>query len=722
MSPMLYVLQQLEPLAAVGAPLVRGILNFTAIMTAAAIVAMLVFDRWHSALRRSPRHVDKETPKAAHRNGLVRANAGHLRLVTAALIIAATGDAYAVTPGDASTAPPAGAFADTTDCSHLPKLSGEPVRANDNRTPAGVLTGNVLTVRLVVRPVAWYPDGPGGCGIDVLAFAEEDAEPSIPGPLIRVPAGTRVRVAIRNTQSAPINVKGLEDRPAGALGAVRVEPGTTTEVEFTASGAGSYFYSARFADGPERCCGTDGQLAGGLVIDPPGGSPEDRVFILTRWNPPGHMPASNLPDPDTTVRRYELNVMNGMSWPNTERLSYVTGDTARLRVINASGDLHIMHLHGFHYRLTSRGDNLRTEAFAPADAPLLVSEALLPEAAISIEWVPTRPGNWIFHCHLARHMSVAQRLDRVPGSAQHVHDDRAHAEHDMAGLIIGMSVLPAPDYVEPDDVPRRRLRLFANTRARVFGEHDGLGFVLQEDEREPAPDSVRLPGSTLLLRKDEPTEIVVHNRIGRPLSVHWHGLELDSYFDGVAGWSGVAGRIAPPIAPGDSFAVRITPPRAGTFIYHVHHGAPRDLAAGLYGAFIVLDPDAPLQLPATDRLFVVSREPGDDHVARVTGALAPGPVVLRAGERYRFRFIGIMPGEADIIELRDPANLVGWDVIARDGVDGNRLTFPVAGVAAGTTLDFSLDAKQPGMVTLMLLTVDAFGDVVNTVAIPVHIN
>jgi hypothetical protein len=77
-----------------------------------------------------------------------------------------------------------------------------------------------------------------------------------------------------------------------------------------------------------------------------------------------------------------------------------------------------------------------------------------------------------------------------------------------------------------------------------------------------------------------------------------------------------------------------------------------------------------------------------------------------------------MPGEADIIELREPGNIVGWDVIARDGVDGSRLTFPVAGVAAGTTLDFSLDAKQPGTATLVLLTVDAFGDVVNTVAPP----
>jgi manganese oxidase len=288
----------------------------------------------------------------------------------------------------------------------------------------------------------------------------------------------------------------------------------------------------------------------------------------------------------------------------------------------------------------------------------------------------------------------------------------------MAGLVIGLTVEAAPGYVEPEEVPRRRLRLFANTRPHVFGPHAGLGFVLQADEREPAPDSVQLPGSTLLLRRGEPTEIAVHNRIGRPLSVHWHGLELESYFDGVAGWSGHADRIAPPIAAGDSFVVRITPPRAGTFIYHVHHGAPLDLASGLYGAFIVLDDDAPLELPRNDRLFVISRQPGDDNAIVVNGSSAPGPMRVVAGETYRFRFIGIMPGEGDAIQLDDPAGIARWDVVARDGVEGSGLT-TLPGVAAGMTLDFGLSATTPGALGLVLLTFDALGEVVGRLRIEV---
>jgi manganese oxidase len=596
-----------------------------------------------------------------------------------------------------------------SDCSHLPVPSGPTAQVNDNRTPAGTLRGGTLTLDLVARPASWYPDGPDGCGLNVFALEEDDSVPSIPGPLIRVHAGTRVRVVLRNSLEHTIQVHGLQDRPAERLDSTPVAPGETHVFEFLATTPGNYFYWARKLGSPPLGSGDDGQLAGALVVDPPDGAPPDRILVLTRWSPPGHLPLGQLPESDPAARRFELNVINGLSWPRTERLTYTTGDTARWRVINAGGDAHVMHLHGFHYRVTSHGDNRHDVIFSPGEGPLLVSEILVPGHTLSIEWLPTRPGNWIFHCHLQRHMSGAQRLDRVPG-AQHASNGRHNADaihHDMAGLIIGVSVHPGPGYVHEDQAPRHRLRLFANVRERVFGEHPGYGFVLQEDEREPGPDSVRVPGTTLLLRRGEPTEIVVHNRIGKPLAVHWHGLELESYFDGVAGWSGMPGRIAPPIAPGDSFTVRITPPRAGTFMYHVHGGGPLDLASGLYGAFIVLPPDRPRALPETDRVFVVSRLPGNDTATVINGTRTPDPVHVRMGETYRFRFIGIMPQEGDFIALRDPAGIARWELIARDGVDGGAARVP--GLSAGMTLDYGLTASAPGEVVLEIETIDLLG-------------
>jgi hypothetical protein len=55
----------------------------------------------------------------------------------------------------------------------------------------------------------------------------------------------------------------------------------------------------------------DGQLAGALIVDPPDGAPPDRILVLTRWSPPGHLPLGQLPESDPSARRFELNVING---------------------------------------------------------------------------------------------------------------------------------------------------------------------------------------------------------------------------------------------------------------------------------------------------------------------------------------------------------------------------------------------------------------------------
>src|SRR5215212_11081244 len=80
------------------------------------------------------------------------------------------------------------------DCRSFPVAPTTKAAANDNQSRAGTLRDGVLTLKLVARPVAWRPDGPTGCALSVHAFAEEGKSPQIPGPLIRVSAGTEVRV------------------------------------------------------------------------------------------------------------------------------------------------------------------------------------------------------------------------------------------------------------------------------------------------------------------------------------------------------------------------------------------------------------------------------------------------------------------------------------------------------------------------------------------------
>jgi FtsP/CotA-like multicopper oxidase with cupredoxin domain len=72
------------------------------------------------------------------------------------------------------------------------------VTPNDNRQSAGTLDKGVLTIALEARTGSWRPEGDNGRTVDVAAFAEEGKPLSTPGPLIRVPLGTQVRVTVRN--------------------------------------------------------------------------------------------------------------------------------------------------------------------------------------------------------------------------------------------------------------------------------------------------------------------------------------------------------------------------------------------------------------------------------------------------------------------------------------------------------------------------------------------
>src|SRR5262249_37738533 len=129
-------------------------------------------------------------------------------------------------------------------------------------------------------------------------------------------------------------------------------------------------------------------------------------------------------------------------------------------------------------------------------------------------------------------------------------------------------------------------------------------YVLQEGREEPRRDSIVVPSSTLMLRQGEPTQITVINRTSAPTTIHWHGLELDSYYDGVGDWSALNDRPRAPIAPNAAFIVRLTPRRAGTFIYHTHTDEGTALAAGLFGTVIVV-PDAS-ERDTTERVLLIS--------------------------------------------------------------------------------------------------------------------
>ena len=599
--------------------------------------------------------------------------------------------------------------------------------ANDNRVAAGTRMGGVLTVRLVARQAAWHPDGSRGCGLRVNAFAEEGKPARVPGPLIRVPVGTEVRVILRNALDEAVRIRGLLERRPEWLAltsgqaqvamdstAIEIATGTTREIRFRANVPGNFYYwgirsaaDTMRATGrlrPDLATNDDGQLVGALIIDPDGGSTRDRVFVLT------HTRAAGAPSIEDPARAREVNAVNGLSWPHSERVSATVGDTLRWRVLNPAATSHTMHLHGFYYRIISRGFvSAYDSVLPPSRQETVVSEFMTPNRTMTIEWVPEKPGNWLFHCHFLIHMSAAQRVDRVFGRATAA-PNAAHGDHGgdaMAGPIVGVTVRPARGRPAPAaSAPRRALRLFANERPRVFGERPGLGFVLQSGETPPAADSIRIPGTPLILTRGDPTQITVFNRLRVGLGVHWHGIELESYFDGVPGVSGTPGRLMRVIPPGDSFEVHMTPPRAGTFIYHVHSERFDELNSGLYGPLVVLEPGRSWN-PETDHLFVMSNGgPGDSfNTIFVNGSATPAASEMRRGVPNRLRFISIPANGEFVVRLLDASNSeLTWRQVARDGADlpveAIRLTPARTRVDVGITKDFELTPDQPGELVL----------------------
>jgi manganese oxidase len=589
----------------------------------------------------------------------------------------------------------------------------------DYRTPVGAVVDGVLRIRLEARPATWQPWGPDGPTVYTLAFSTDGEAPRVPAPLIRFAAGTPVHVTVRNHLADTLALRGLRDHLEGDLslraiiaGQLVIPPGAEAELRFTSMVPGTYSFgasrlpvSAEVATGLPGAAEADRTLRGVLIVDPPDSAPdpEERFFLITHWADPD-LPASFLP-----ATRFFIN---GRSWPHTERLTYAQGDTVRWRVINFSGRIHPMHLHGFYYHVDAVGDLFSEEVYAPRDRRLVVTEMLEPAQTMRMSWVAAEPGNWVFHCHFMRHMSWLQTapFDGSPPSHHHDHDSEPREGEDLlGGLVLGITVLPGEDYAPAADVPRRTLDLFINHRAGFFGDEGAYSFVLGDGAARPVADSIRFPGSPIVLTRGEPTEIVVHNQSDVALGVHWHGLELESWADGVPGWSGMPGSVTPAIPPGGSLAVRMTPPRAGSFMYHVHSEPGHQLAQGLYGPFLVIG-EGETWDPETDRVFVLGSLGGeDDSPAAVNGELAPGPVELAAGRTYRLRFLHISPDDSKRVTLLHGEGPIEWQHVAKDGADlppNQARSLPAdLRIHVGETYDFLWTPDAPGDFTLRVLTV-----------------
>lgn len=285
---------------------------------------------------------------------------------------------------------------------HLPP--GEPGK---DYTPAVIPNGNTAEYKivdgfkvfhLIAEPIEWEV----APGLIVHAWGYNG---SVPGPLIEVAEGDRVRIFVTNKLPAPTTVHwhgvliicGMDG--VSGLTQPAIPPGQTYLYEFIFPDSGTFMYHPHHDTMTQEGMGLNGMI---IVHErePDLKKRPDRDFsiMLHEWNIDV---GTSKPNP-LEMTDFNILTMNGKVMPATEPLVAKLGDTVWIRYGNLSAmDHHPIHLHGYNFKI------IGTDGGWAADKSVLVPETtvLVPVGAVKVtEFVANNPGDWIFHCHMTHHI------------------------------------------------------------------------------------------------------------------------------------------------------------------------------------------------------------------------------------------------------------------------------------------------------------------------------
>ncbi len=156
-----------------------------------------------------------------------------------------------------------------------PDAAPATVVPNDNRVASGTFRRDTLVFTLNARLAAWRPDSDVDSAVTVQAFASRDGVPRIPGPLLRVSAGTVVEIRVTNSLAdSTLVVHGLRPGTRGD-DTLQVKAGESRLTHFVASTPGTFLYWGRSSgDRMQRSERRDGLLTGAIVVDAAGVQPD----------------------------------------------------------------------------------------------------------------------------------------------------------------------------------------------------------------------------------------------------------------------------------------------------------------------------------------------------------------------------------------------------------------------------------------------------------------
>src|SRR5215510_13738751 len=222
---------------------------------------------------------------------------------------------------------------------------------------------------------------------------------SVPGPMIEVVDGDRVRVIFENKLPEPTTVHWhgleipIEMDGTPYISQPMVEPGGMFIYEFTVNQNGTFFYHSL------RAMQAMMAMIVLFVMHPKiPHTPrvdKDNGLVLQVW---ALLPNNNTPN--TLAMEFNWLTMNGKAAPATTPLIIKQGERVRIRLVNLGMDHHPIHLHGVQFYVTgTEGGRIPESAWYPGNT-VLVGVAQARDVEFEAKYV----GDWMLHCHLPHHM------------------------------------------------------------------------------------------------------------------------------------------------------------------------------------------------------------------------------------------------------------------------------------------------------------------------------
>jgi manganese oxidase len=273
----------------------------------------------------------------------------------------------------------------TTDTANVPnatqEFGGQP--ATYTRDPDGA-----KHFTFTAEQVMWDVTG----GNRVLAWTING---TVPGPMIHVTVGDHVRITLINHFPKPtaLHWHGLEvpDTQDGVpgVGMKPIMPGQTYVYDFmiTNDDIGTHWYHSHYDDAEQL----PGGMYGAFVVDPKPGTPESAIQTIH----------ADVTYPEFISMLGNYYVINGKSFPDTQPIKVVHGQTVHLMLFGAdASQMHPMHLHGSSFDIVAEDGHMLpqpiekdTVQVAPGETYDLVFKAMAAPGSI-----------YPFHCHILGHL------------------------------------------------------------------------------------------------------------------------------------------------------------------------------------------------------------------------------------------------------------------------------------------------------------------------------